>query len=115
MSSTFSVVCTPCEAASNAGGKLHPIPMKLSVCFSVAIKNFYPPIITVGQPTVIVPPWAVMSPCLAAGVPPIITVADPIATVSGGPVHKSISPTLAAGIPPIITVGQPGGRTVPPT
>jgi hypothetical protein len=57
----------------------------------------------------------VLSPIRAAGMPPIITVAEPAAIVSGGPVQTSISPTLAAGIPPIKTVGQPGGRTGPPT
>ena len=61
------------------------------------------------------PPCAVLSPNLAAGMPPIFTVADPVAMVSGGPEQVTISPTLAAGAPPIITVGQPGGITGPPT
>jgi hypothetical protein len=48
---------------------------------------FYPPIITVKHPSTMVPPCAVESPILAAGFPPIITEADPMAIVSGGPVH----------------------------
>src|SRR5690349_9010484 len=71
--------------------------------------------ITVAHPNVITPPCAVLSPCLAAGIPPIITVPDPAAIVSGGPAQVSISPTLAAGIPPINTVAQPAGKTGPPT
>jgi hypothetical protein len=63
----------------------------------------------------IVPPCAVESPIRAAGIPPIMTVAEPITMVSGGPVHVAMSPTLAAGIPPINTVGHPGGITGPPT
>jgi hypothetical protein len=62
-----------------------------------------------------VPPCAVLSPTLAAGIPPIFTVAEPAAMESGGPVHVHISPTFAAGWPPIITVGVPGGRIGPPT
>lgn len=62
-----------------------------------------------------VPPCAVESPSLAAGMPPISTVPDPAAIVSGGPVQVAISPTLAAGMPPISTVGHPGGRIGPPT
>lgn len=46
---------------------------------------FYPPMITVGVPMTITPPCAVVSPCLAAGAPPIITVAEPCTIVSGGP------------------------------
>jgi hypothetical protein len=76
---------------------------------------FYPPIITVGQPRVIVPPCAVWSPCLAAGLLPIITVAEPLMIESGGPVQVHISPIVAAGIPPINTVGVPGGSIGPPT
>jgi hypothetical protein len=72
-------------------------------------------IITVAQPAVITPPCAVLSPNLAAGIPLIITVDEPAAIVSGGPVQVSISPTFAAGIPPIITVTVPGGITGPPT
>ena len=70
---------------------------------------------TVGYPAVIEPPCAVLSPILAAGEPPIITVADPAAMVSGGPVQVNISPARAAGKPPISTVEQPGGSTGPPT
>jgi hypothetical protein len=47
--------------------------------------------------------------------PPIKTVADPMAMESGGPVQVAISPTLAAGIPPMSTVGSPGGKIGPPT
>ena len=61
------------------------------------------------------PPCTVLSPIRAAGEPPIITVPDPAAMVSGGPVQVNISPTRAAGKPPISTVGQPGGSTGPPT
>jgi hypothetical protein len=65
------------------------------------------PIITVGAPTTMAPPWAVLSPNLAAGIPAIITVAEPAAIVSGGPTQTHMSPTRAAGIPAIITVGAP--------
>lgn len=68
-----------------------------------------------GQPTTILPPCAVLSPMRAAGLPPINTVAEPIAITSGGPVHTHISPTQAAGCPPMSTVGVPGGSTGPPT
>jgi hypothetical protein len=47
--------------------------------------------------------------------PPINTVAEPMAMESGGPVQVAISPTLAAGIPPMSTVGSPGGKIGPPT
>ena len=69
---------------------------------------------TVGAPTIMVPPCAVESPSLAAGIPPINTVADPTITVSGGPVQVSMSPTLNAGIPAIRTVGAPGGNAGQP-
>lgn len=62
---------------------------------------------TCGKPTAILPPWAVMSPILAAGIYPIITENEPTAIVSGGPTHVAISPTRAAGMNPIITVGHP--------
>jgi hypothetical protein len=75
----------------------------------------HPPIITVGSPTVIVPPWAVLSPMRAAGLPPINTVAEPFTTESGGPTQTQLSPTTAAGRLPISTVGQPGPTTGPPT
>ena len=61
------------------------------------------------------PPWAVMSPMRAAGIPPISTVKDPSAMTSGPPAQTAMSPTRAAGRPPMRTVGQPGGRIGPPT
>ncbi len=70
---------------------------------------------TVGQPTVMAPPCAVVSPCLAAGIPPIITVTDPCTIVSGGPVQMQMSPSLDAGMLATSTVGQPGGMIGPPT
>ena len=73
------------------------------------------PIKTVGQPTVIVPPWAVMSPMRAAGFPPIKTPVEPSTTVEGGPTQTHMSPITAAGMPPINTVGQPGPVIGPPT
>jgi hypothetical protein len=76
---------------------------------------FFYPIITVAHPNMMLPPCDVLSPMRAAGIPPIVTVAEPAAIESGGPVHVHISPTRAAGIPPIITVGHPGGMTGPPT
>jgi len=78
-------------------------------------KKIYPPIITVKLPNVIEPPCAVVSPILAAGIPPIITVPEPFTMLSGGPAQVSISPILAAGCPSMSTVGQPGGITGPPT
>jgi hypothetical protein len=70
---------------------------------------------TVGHPITMLPPCAVLSPILAAGMLPIITVPDPATIVSGGPAQVHISPTLAAGIFAIITVGHPAGRIGPPT
>src|SRR5690606_3084957 len=61
------------------------------------------------------PPWAHVSPCRAAGRPPIMTVADPFTIVSGGPTQVHISPTTAAGRLPINTVGTPGPTMGPPT
>src|SRR5687768_5593576 len=61
------------------------------------------------------PPCTVLSPMRAAGLPPIITVPEPAAMVSGGPTQVTISPARAAGMPAIITVGHPGGITGPPT
>ena len=58
---------------------------------------------------------AVESPMRAAGWPPINTVPDPFAIVSGGPTQVTIPPTTAAGMLPIKTVGTPGGRIGPPT
>jgi hypothetical protein len=75
----------------------------------------YPPIITVVQPSTIDPPCAVESPILAAGLPPISTVDDPMIILSGGPTHIAISPRTAAGMPPIKTVEQPGPEIIPPT
>src|SRR3954463_1915846 len=77
--------------------------------------NSYPPIITVGKPNTIVPPCAVLSPILAAGLPPIKTVTDPFIIESGGPTHVHILPKVAAGKPPIKTLGTPGGKIGPPT
>lgn len=51
----------------------------------------------------------------AAGLFPIITVADPFTIESGGPTHTQLSPITAAGSPPIKTVGTPGPITGPPT
>ena len=45
------------------------------------------------------PPWAVLSPSLAAGLPPMSTVPDPAAIVSGGPLQVQRSPITAAGAP----------------
>ena len=56
----------------------------------------------------------VISPTRAAGRPPIMTVADPIATIPGPPGTQEANTqgtvvlvTCAAGIPPISTVGTP--------
>src|SRR5690348_12858831 len=75
----------------------------------------YPPIKTVGQPITILPPCAVVSPILAAGLPQIKTVAEPFIMESGGPTHTAVSPNTAAGSLPINTVGAPGPTTGPPT
>ena len=67
---------------------------------------FYPPIKTVGAPGgSIAPPDAVRSAILAAGSPPIKTVADPLMMTSAP--HESL--IRAAGSPAINTVGAPGG------
>jgi hypothetical protein len=63
----------------------------------------------------ITPPCAVKSPIRAAGMNPIITVAEPLTMTSGGPAQVHISLTRAAGMNPIRTVGHPGGRIGPPT
>src|SRR6185312_3927679 len=63
--------------------------------------------ITVGHPSTILPPCAVVSPILAEGSPPMVTVAEPLVITSGGPTHTAISPTRAAGSLPIKTVGKP--------
>jgi hypothetical protein len=75
----------------------------------------YYPINTVACPATIDPPCAVESPILAAGIPPINTVVEPITMESGGPTQVAMSPTLAAGKPPIKTVGSPAGKIGPPT
>ncbi len=74
----------------------------------------YPPIITVEQPATIEPPWAVLSPMRAAGLPPIITVAEPFIIVSGGPTQVQLSPITAAGSFPISTVATPVPIIGPP-
>ena len=63
---------------------------------------------TVGQPgPLIMPPWAVESKSLAAGMLPMSTVAEPLMMVLGGPTQTAGSPKRAAGRLPISTVGQP--------
>lgn len=71
--------------------------------------------ITLKAPNTIDPPCAVLSPNLAAGIPPIITVDEPETILSGGPTQTSISPSLAAGKPAMSTVGSPGPTIGPPT
>src|SRR5690554_7876829 len=61
------------------------------------------------------PPWAVILPMVATGVPLIKTVGSPWTMESGGPVHTHISPIKAAGFPLISTLGAPGPLTGPPT
>ena len=63
----------------------------------------------------ITPPCEVESPSRAAGFPPIITVADPLIMVAGGPAQTHESPTRAAGKPPMSTTGAPPGSIGPPT
>jgi hypothetical protein len=46
---------------------------------------------------------------------PISTAAEPFATTPGGPTQVVMSPILAAGMKPIITVGAPGPVIGPPT
>jgi hypothetical protein len=84
------------------------------VLYLMSHVSFYQPIITVKHPSTIEPPWEVESPNLAADFPPIITVEEPMAIVSGGPQQTHWSPILAAGIPPIMTVGSPA-MIGPPT
>ena len=85
----------------------------------------HPPIMTVGHPGGIIWPvglgmgamqveWSVMSPTLAAGNPPIFTVADPFMIIPGPPgTHPGskhgpvVSVIRAAAMPPINTVGAP--------
>ena len=54
-------------------------------------------------------------PILAAGLPQIITVEDPLMIVSGGPTQTQLSPITAAGSLPIRTVAAPGPTIGPPT
>jgi hypothetical protein len=61
------------------------------------------------------PPWAVVSPALAAGLLFMNTDCDPLVIMSKGPVHTHWLPTVAAGFLPIYTVGTPGGMIGPPT
>jgi len=98
---------------STPSGKRQPRPRK---SFGVLVDaTVYPPIMTVGKPTVITPPWAVVSPIRAAGIFPINTVNEPLTIASGGPVQVAELPTTAAGIFPINTVSIPGGMLGPPT
>ena len=71
--------------------------------------------ITVGHPKTILPPCAQVSPCLAAGLFPINTVAEPLIIVSRGPTQTAESPMMAAGKKEIRTVGDPGPIIGPPT
>ena len=95
-------------------GAKHLPPRRRTQTRHDACNASFQPIITVGHPIIMLPPWAVLSPILAAGRPPIITVALPAAMLSGGPAQVHMPPTVAAGIPPTITVGAPGGITGPP-
>src|SRR6185312_8279867 len=70
---------------------------------------------TVKQPSTMVPPCAVLSPMRAAGRPPINTLGAPMTMVSGGPTQVTMLLTRAAGKPPINTVGAPGATIGPPT
>ncbi len=56
-----------------------------------------------------------VSPILAAGLPHIITVAEPFIIVSGTPTQMQLSPITAAGSLPTSTVGAPGPTMGPPT
>ena len=94
---------------------------ELSKVLDVPVSFFFddlppqPPIKTVGQPATTLPPCAVVSPIRTAGLPVIITVADPLTSESGGPTQVALSPITAAGNPPIKTVAAPGPRIGPPT
>jgi hypothetical protein len=70
---------------------------------------------TVGAPATMLPPCAVLSPILAAGLSVIITVPDPLTIDAGGPTQVQLSPTNAAGMPATITVAAPGPMIGPPT
>jgi hypothetical protein len=54
-----------------------------------------PPISTVGKPLAITPPCAVRSPTPAAGFPPIITVAEALAMLSGAPSRRPLQQEAA--------------------
>ena len=64
-------------------------------------------------------PHAAVSPTRAAGIPPIITVALPVAIVEGGCTagggNEQVCgvPTVAAGMPEISTEGTPGPAMTP--
>ena len=64
--------------------------------------------------TTIFPPWPLSSPILAAGLPLILTLPEPVFTLSGGPIHTIMSPLRAAGMPPINTLPEPA-TIGPPT
>lgn len=70
---------------------------------------------TVGAPSTMDPPWAVMSPMRAAGMLESSTVKEPSAIESGGPTQRHMLPTVAAGSEAMSTVGAPGERMGPPT
>jgi len=86
-----------CLRASRTVGSMGSVPMK-----------------TVAQPVTMTPPWTVVSPSLAAGLPPISTVGSPVAMASGGPMQAAWSPTRAAGIPPT-QYGWAAPQDGPPT
>lgn len=114
-SGSLTSISTVYDSLRKVGGKLHPVPKNdWSVIAIVQIFKNQPPIKTVRQPATMLPPCAVESPTRAAWLPLIITVADPIIMLSGGPAQVHIFPTVAAGIPPIKTVGIPGGKIGPP-
>jgi hypothetical protein len=72
----------------------------------VELLKLQPPMSTVTAPGgITTPPDAVGSAILAAGIPPIRTVADPMMMAS----TPHVSPSRAAGKPIISTVGAPGG------
>ena len=97
--------------ASVCGGKAQPAPMN-------SWPTAQPPISTVGQPATTAEPHTAVSPTLAAGCPPMSTVALPgplIAEIpcSGAPQVCGV-PTVAAGWPPIRTEDRPGPLIAPP-
>ena len=61
------------------------------------------------------PPGSItMSPMQAAGLPPMITVGDPLTMTSVPPLHAARSPARAAGSPPMNTLTAPA-TAGPPT